>query len=65
VNVVRLVVQQQRGRVAGAQHDVRLGYFDRKVQRLVVPVGVRERREILRAGVGLFAPAVLILVIEG
>ena len=44
VDVVGLVVESQRRRIAGPEADVRLRHVDREVQRLVIPAGIGERR---------------------
>src|SRR5207247_392646 len=64
VNVVGLVVEPQRRRIARPETQVRLRDIDGQVQRVVVPARVDERRELRRTHVGLLGATVLVLGVE-
>ena len=64
MNVVGLIVEPERRRLAGAEAEVGLGHVDREVQRVIVPVDADRDRELFGPGVRLFAAAVLVLQIE-
>src|SRR5437870_12455999 len=64
MDVVRLVVEAQRRRVSGPNAQLGLHDVDRQVERVVVPGRVRDGGKVVRARIGLFAAAILILELE-
>src|SRR5438094_2247751 len=64
MNVVGLVVEVQRRRGLGPKANVLLRHFDREIQGLVVPSGVRDGAQVVGARIRLLAAAVLVLELE-
>src|SRR5213592_1229358 len=64
MDVVRLVVEAQRRRASGPNAQLGLHDVDREVERVVVPGRVGDGGKVVRARIGLFAAAILILELE-
>src|SRR5437763_759145 len=64
MNVVRLVVEAQRRRASGPNAQLGLHDVDREVECVVVPGRVGDGGKVVRARIGLFAAAILILELE-
>src|SRR3989441_673041 len=64
MDVVRLVVEAQRWRASGPNAQLGLHDLDRQVECVVVPGRVRDGGKVVRAWIGLFAAAILILELE-
>src|SRR2546430_7126184 len=64
MDVVRLVVEPERGRARRAETQVGLRDLHRDIEGGVIPNSVDDGREVLRTGVGLLAATVLVLQLE-
>src|SRR2546426_9897027 len=64
MDVVRLVVEAQRRRFSGPNAQLGLHDVDRQVECVVVPGRVGDGGKVVRARIGLFAAAILILQLE-
>src|SRR5437773_2418719 len=64
MDVVRLVVEPERGRARRPETQVGLRDLHRDVEGGVIPSSVGDGREVLRTGVGLLAATVLVLQLE-